>query len=297
MMTRRAFTALGGGAFLLGPLGLGGCNAVPIDPERIESVRHSSGGGMTGGGSSTELRRQKDGSVILSTREREWHNSRETGMDYACDASVFERLAQIANDYDLRAASKRRDQEFQTLDAPTSSLSFSMREKDGSYDIDSSFTISSEQELTARDHEGWNAVLAVFADVASESEGVAYEEPHAVTLSSVGMQHRFILNDSTAALELAKRCPLEIELEDYADDGKAFLLDDPLDVGDAPLTSGKAGTLCYLEPSNEVVAFYADAASQEGLYELGHIQYDYNVRSLAEVETGPSRLWSDMFIE
>ena len=297
MMTRRTFASLGGSALLLGALGLGGCDSTPIDPARIRSVRYTSGGGMTGGGNSTELCRQKDGSITLSTREREWHNSRETGMDYVCDESAFERLAQIANDYDLREVSKRRESKFQVLDAPTSSLIFTMMEEDGSYDDESSFSISSEQELTQRDREGWNAVLAALAGLASESEGVAYAEPFTVTIVSTGAQYNFVLNDSAAAVDLVKRCPLELELEDYEDKGKVFQLDEPLDIDDAPPASGEAGTLCYFEPLNEIVIFYADDAPQEGLYELGRIQITYNIRFLADIEPGPTRLWSSYFDE
>ena len=64
-----------------------GCKdgGAPIEASRIKSVRCSYGGGMTGGGESSELARQKDGTVTLVTSEREWHNSRERTVTYTLD--------------------------------------------------------------------------------------------------------------------------------------------------------------------------------------------------------------------
>ena len=239
MLTRRAFAALMAGCGLMGLFGCQGRGSSgELEGSRIRAVRYSSGGGMTGGGDSVELQRNKDGSVTLTTRSKEWHNSRETGMDYVVDASAFDRFAQIANEYDLPQASKRKMSEFQALDAPTSHLSFDLMTEDGEWDLDASFTISDDQELTDRDQEGWRAVTTALSELAAASDGVPYMEPILLTMSVDGYQYPFYLNDSPAAQDLASRGLLEVTVEDSADNEKAFLLEGPLDVSDTPLATG-----------------------------------------------------------
>ncbi len=298
MITRRTFTSLGLGTGLMLAMGLSGCKggkgsaSDPLAGSRIRAVRLTSGGGMTGGGDSTELRRGDDGRVTLSTRSREWHNSRETGMDYVVDESAFDQLAQIANDYDLRAASTRKDSDLLVLDAPTSHLVFDLMAEDGGWDPDASFTISSEQELTDRDREGWRAVTTALAELAAGSEGVPYLEPIRLTITAQGYQFPFYLNDSSAANDLSGRCPLNVTIEDYADNEKIFYLDEPLDVSDTPLATGEAGTLCYFEPWGDVVVFYADGEPYDGLYELGCVEYEHDAEYLADMLPGAGYVWS-----
>ena len=295
MLTRRSFARLGMGAGSMALFGLAGCEKnAAYEGRLIRSVSYTSGGGMTGGGQSSELRRQKDGTVTLSTRSREWHNSRETGMDYVVDESAFERFAQIANDYNLLGASRRKESGLIALDAPTSSISFSVMEEDGSSASDASFRIRDTQDLTKTEWEGFNAVTTALAELAAASEGVPYAEPATLTFSFDGFQLGVTLNDSSAALDLAERCPLDIALESYAESGKVFSLDEPLDTSDTPLATGAAGTLCYLEPENDVVFFYEDGASYEGLYELGRIDDEYQVSFFADVGPGSYRLWSNI---
>jgi hypothetical protein len=295
VLTRRAFASQVLGSLSLGLLALPGCRkSIEFEGRLIKSVLYTSGGGMTGGGESSELRRQKDGSVTLATRSREWHNSRETGFDYVVDESAFDRFAQIANDYDLLAASKRKDSTLIVYDAPSSSLSFTVMKEDGTYDLDASFRISSNQELTDRDREGFHAVVVALSELAAASEGVEYLEPATMTIVAAGVQHQFTLNESPAAYDLASRCPLEIEIENYADNEKIFHLDEPLDVSDTPLATGEAGTLCYFEPDNDVVVFYKDGEPAEGLYELGRIDHDAMTQYLGEVGPGAVSLWSNV---
>ena len=298
MLTRRLFATLGLGAGLMGLFGLAGCGAkVAYEGSRIRSVTYSSGGGMTGGGVSSELRRQKDGTVTLSTRSRMWHNTRETGMDYIVDESAFDRFAEIANEYDLLKVSKRKESPLIALDAPTSSISYTVLDEDGTYDLDASFRISSTQDLSDRDWDGFNAVTVALAELASQSEGVPYEEPMTLTIVANGYQISFTLNDSSASRDLAERCPLDIELENYADNEKIFYLDEPLDTSDTPLAIGAKGTLCYFEPWNDVVFFYEEGAPYEGLYELGCIDDEYSIGFMGDLEPGSANLWSNIPVE
>ena len=279
----------------MGLLGMLGCGkSSEYEGRLIRSVRYYSGGGMMGGGDSSELRRQKDGTVTLSTRSREWHDTRETGFDYVVDESAFDRIAEIVNEYDLFAASKRKMSDMQVLDAPSSSLYVDTMLEDGTYDLDTSFHISSTQDLTDRYREGFRAVVTALAEIAGENEGTPYAEPATITLGAAGVQYNFILNESPAALDLAERCPLEIQIEDYSDNEKIFYLDEPLDTSDAPLATGAAGTVCYFAPWNDVVFFYADGAPYEGLYELGRIEDDNDIQFLGQIEPGACNLWSNI---
>ena len=298
MLTRRAFAALTAGSGLISLMGLFGCHdrgsSGELEGSRIRAVRYTSGGGMTGGGDSTELRRNKDGSVTLTTRSKEWHNSRETGMDYVVDASAFDRFAEIANEYDLRGASKRKMSEYQALDAPTSHLSYDLMTEDGDWDLDASFTISSEQELTERDRDGWRAVTTALAELAQASVGVPYLEPILLTVSVSGYQYRFYLNDSTAAHDLAARCPLEGELEDGAPNEKVLRLDEAIDVNNAPLATGVAGTLAYFEPETSLVVIHTDEEPRDGIYELGFVEYEHDIEYLSEMRIGQAYLWCNV---
>lgn len=297
MLTRRAFAALMAGCGLMGLFGCQGRGSSgELEGSRIRAVRYSSGGGMTGGGDSVELQRNKDGSVTLTTRSKEWHNSRETGMDYVVDASAFDQFAQIANEYDLPQASKRKMSEFQALDAPTSHLSFDLMTEDGEWDLDASFTISDDQELTDRDQEGWRAVTTALSELAAASDGVPYMEPILLTMSVDGYQYPFYLNDSPAAQDLASRGLLEVTVEDRADE-KVFSLEEPLDVSDTPLATGAAGTLCYFEPEHSIVVLCDDEEPREGLYELGTARYEHDVMYFSEMRTGEAYVWNNTIDE
>ena len=298
MLTRRAFASQVLGSLSLGLLALPGCwKSIEFEGRLIKSVLYTSGGGMTGGGESSELRRQKDGSVTLATRSREWHNSRETGFDYVVDESAFDRFAQIANDYDLLAASKRKDSTLIVYDAPSSSLSFTVMKEDGTYDLDASFRISDRQELIDRDWEGIHAVVVALSELAAASEGVEYLEPATMTIVAAGVQHQFTLNESPAAYDLASRCPLEIEIENYADNEKIFHLDEPLDTTDAVPATGEAGTLCYFEPEHSIVVLCDDVEPREGLYELGSARYEHDVMYFSEMRTGEAYVWNNTIDE
>lgn len=77
------------------------------------------------------------------------------------------------------------------------------------------------------------------------------------------------LNDSTAAKSLYEQLPLTLEVQDYSDNEKIFYPPSPLDISDAPLAQGPAGTLAYYEPWGDVVMFYKESNGSNGLYALG----------------------------
>jgi hypothetical protein len=300
MITRRTFVQLGSEVGAMSLLGsLLGCKdgGAPIEASRIKSVRCSYGGGMTGGGESSELARQKDGTVTLVTSEREWHNSRERTVTYTLDESAFERFAEIANTYDLRRASKRKMSDLIAYDAATGTISYTLTDENGGYDINNSFRIHSNQELTDHEREGYRAVFQALAELAGSNEGVESIEPITASLSVRGVQYRFFLNESSASHDLAGRCPLTVEIENYSDNEKIFYLDSPLDVSDTPLATGAAGTICYYAPWNDAVIFYGEAAPAEGLYELGVCESAFDVQYIAEIEPGEAHFSTNFFVD
>lgn len=290
MLRRRTFAGCMAG---IAALALFGCDSGQVEPGRIRSVSYTSGGGMTGGGVSSELRRNGDGTATLSTRERAWHNTRETGMDYVIGEEAFGIFASIANEYDLPRASRRRMSDLIALDAPTSSVSYVVEDDEGGYDVKASFSIGSEQELTAREREGFNAVAQALSELARESEGVPYAEPLELTVVSGGVQHHFVLNESAAAEELASRCPLEAVVESQGEGERVLRLDEPIDVSEATPATGKAGTLCYSEPQGCIVILTDDAGPHEGLFELGRVQEEYETQFLSDIEPGECGVWSN----
>lgn len=80
----------------------------------------------------------------------------------------------------------------------------------------------------------------------------------------------FELNNSLAAKDLYAQLPLNIKVENYSDNEKIFYPPKKLNTTDAPQADAKAGILAYYAPWGDVVMFYGNFGSANGLYELGH---------------------------
>ena len=80
----------------------------------------------------------------------------------------------------------------------------------------------------------------------------------------------FELNNSRAARELYDQLPLTIRIENFSDNEKIFYPPEELNTANTPLAQSGAGTLAYYAPWGDVVIFYGEFSSSEGLYELGH---------------------------
>lgn len=90
-----------------------------------------------------------------------------------------------------------------------------------------------------------------------------------IIVESDGKMTLFQLNASQAAKELYAQLPLETDVKDYSDNEKIFYPPGRLAIRDTPLANAKRGTLAYYAPWGNVVMFYADFGSVNGLYELG----------------------------
>ena len=91
-----------------------------------------------------------------------------------------------------------------------------------------------------------------------------------IRISVKSEQHEIIyeLIDSVAAGELYAQLPLTVEVEPFSKNEMTFY-PQKLDVTNAPLSDGAAGSLSYYEPWGDVVMFYAPCPPNISLYELG----------------------------
>jgi hypothetical protein len=80
----------------------------------------------------------------------------------------------------------------------------------------------------------------------------------------------FELNNSQAARDLYAQLPLSIKVENYSDNEKIFYPPRKLNTTDATQADAKTGTLAYYAPWGNVVMFYGNFGSANGLYELGY---------------------------
>lgn len=82
------------------------------------------------------------------------------------------------------------------------------------------------------------------------------EETMGILIESDTQSIVFQLNDSSAAKSLYDQLPLTVTVENFGGNEKIFYPPEPLDVSDAPMAEGPAGTLAYYEPWGDVAIFY-----------------------------------------
>ncbi|WAI01565.1 cyclophilin-like fold protein [Methanogenium organophilum] len=81
----------------------------------------------------------------------------------------------------------------------------------------------------------------------------------------------FELNRGNAAKELYEQLPITVDVEDFGSNEKIFYPPKKLDTTNTPMANAKDGTLAYYAPWGDVVMFYANFGSADGLYELGNV--------------------------
>lgn len=91
-----------------------------------------------------------------------------------------------------------------------------------------------------------------------------------ISVNSNGQTTVFQLNNSEAAEELYAQLPLDIEVENYSNNEKIFYPPKKLTTSKTPAADAKTGTLAYYAPWGNVVMFYKDFGTANGLYELGY---------------------------
>lgn len=92
-----------------------------------------------------------------------------------------------------------------------------------------------------------------------------------ISVSSNGNTIVYKLNNSTASKELYAQLPLSIEVENFGNNEKIFYPPEKLSTSNTPTANAKNGTLAYYAPWADVVLFYKDFGTANGLYELGEV--------------------------
>jgi len=113
-----------------------------------------------------------------------------------------------------------------------------------------------------------------------------------VRVTANGKTTSFELNNSQAAKDLYAQPPLSVMVENYSDNEKIFYPPKKLNISNTPQADAKAGTLAYYAPWGDVVMFYGDFGSANGLYELGHAvsgkEYLNEMTGIIKIEKGPA---------
>ena len=129
----------------------------------LDSAAWSSGGGMTGGHRSAELKRD-GGRAVLVIESREWHNSDLTRVTYTLGEEVLDELKTLIIKARVPILSKRSYSKTFALDGDTSTFRCSF--SSGSY-----YSVSSQQRMLPSENDRFYALRDYLYSLAS-GEGV-----------------------------------------------------------------------------------------------------------------------------
>lgn len=235
----------------------------------LESVYYSYGGDMLGSYRSAKLQLADDGKATLVFEQKSYHAGRLETTTYEVPAEELEKVKALMLEYNQYAGSKRPRSKMQVMDAGSDHLSFDF--VDGS-----DFSLSTDLNLTKKQNEGFYKIRDYLYALAQDREPVSYvKEERQMSVSIGGYMEFFYIRDGVTDTDLAL-VGGEHEVASYGDNGKAYKLDQKLDVSAlAEATSGKPVTLAYSEPEDLVIIFYGEYQPAAGLYELGYIEKAY----------------------
>ncbi len=252
--------------------------------DELKECSYSAGGGMLGGYSSVTLKKEKDGRMTLTVREKETHADREKSTVYQADPAAFEKIREIVNRCSLYPASKRPYSKIQVMDGETSSLRF--------YYAKGSFSISSNQVLSKKMDTGFWEVRDALHSFA-KGEGVTALEPQTAMLYlKSGYTLQFTVEDAFDG-KLDEILSEEKETARYEESGIILNRAAELDVSGAPeISEGRRGTIVYDRLSGQIIILYEDCVFAEEVYQLAHLDgyLDSACPLIAEME-GDYRLY------
>ena len=120
--------------FVIGVLlmfGLFGCSKAPdVKNKELISYRYSSGGGMTGGGNSTEISIVGD-EAILTYSEKEWWYEDAHITEYRVDKAVLADIESVFRKYKMQNWNNKKFSDMFVNDGPTFSYSFRFDDNTG----------------------------------------------------------------------------------------------------------------------------------------------------------------------
>lgn len=110
-------------------MGLFGCGK-SVNNQKLISYSVSSGGGMTGGGSSSEIK-YVGGDLLLVSRTSEYWFEDDTVKEYLIDEAVLEEIGDVFKKYKMSGWHNKTFTDMFVADGPSTSYSFSF--SDGGY--------------------------------------------------------------------------------------------------------------------------------------------------------------------
>lgn len=248
--------------------------------DEFVSCSVSTGGGMTGGSRIVELRREKDGSVTLTVRGREWHYEREEKTVYPASEEAIAHVAEIVNKYSLYAASKRRMSNIEILDGDTTTVSFHFGKR--------YFSIRQLQRKWPSGRKGYMETIR-YLNSLEQGEGVTTREPQHLRLLLHGYNLFFNVEDAWDG-KLDEVLSEDHEVSRFEDCGIVLCAGVELTVGGAgtadgsetvegtetagevqPVTTAEACDIVYAPASGSIILLYGEHAFSEPVYLLAKI--------------------------
>ena len=174
---------------------VGGYNMIIMSRLRsltLESARWFCGGGMNGGHTSIDIRRDGDHAVAV-TESQEWHNSDLEKVTYTLPLEVMDQIKDLIAKNNLNALSRRGYSKTIALDADTSSFSCFFKEGYG-------FSVSQNQKKTAAESKRFYEVRDLLYSLVEGVEGVKETLPGDQVDSFMNMESGSGLSGSTDTL-------------------------------------------------------------------------------------------------
>ena len=260
--------------------------------DEFESCMVSTGGGMTGGYQSTELRREKDGSATLTERHKEWHYEREEKTVFPVSEETFAHVAELVNKYDLYTASKRRMSRIQILDGDTTTVSFHFGKR--------YFSIRQLQRKWPSARKGYREVIEYLNSI-PHGEGVTTREKQRLRLLLGGYNLMFTVEDAFDEKLDEILCEDELEVSRYEDCGIVLYTGEAPENAEhveaaKPVTVQTAAPcdLVYDPVGRSVIVLYAEHTFSEPVWLLAkHDGYAKTAAPLVEKMNGKYRFYKN----
>ncbi len=117
---------------------------------------YSSGGGMDGGHCYITLKKE-NGKTILTVDSQEYYGAKEINKKYKNRDVLLSEINSLVSEEDVIRMTEAPESEYEVLDAPSSSLSFTFYDADNPYGR--GYTVDLDKELDARDRETANKII------------------------------------------------------------------------------------------------------------------------------------------
>ena len=230
--------------------GLFGCSKVPnVRNKELISYVYSSGGGMNGGGNSTEIS-IIDGDVILTCSDKEWWYEDDDITEYKVDPAVLTDIESVFRKYKMQNWNDKKFTDMFVADGP--SYSYSFKFEDGTV-----VSFSSQAYPVS-----YSRKLAEIEKVIEEYKEKGTLEPGLVTKEKT--------DEELAGKNMPDNGLVEIEVYEYRKDRICFRIlngtDEDVAVSNSvKLVRNSDGEMLYNESSEYSIEVNAASADEEYL--------------------------------